>query len=123
MLPIAILGCVSGILPKEVAGGGSSPNSCFQVFYPSCNGCWAAIPTLSASLPLWSVAHVRSSFRRGCAAAPSVPMPIIIDGRSYIVGRAARSTATIIVDQETKWRYIITRNAGPESDARLQARV
>ena len=52
-------------------------------------------------------------------------MPITVDGRKYRVGKAADSVVNILVDPDVSapWRKTYKRRAGPEKDARLQARV
>ena len=48
-------------------------------------------------------------------------MPIIIDGRRYVVGRAAGSYVNVIV--EGKEYHSFKRNKGPETDKNMQQRV
>ena len=55
-----------------------------------------------------------------------VPMPIMIDGRRYKVGKAAYSVANVFVDPDgsaSTWRHTFKRKDGPEKDALFQARV
>ena len=48
-------------------------------------------------------------------------MPITIDGRTYVVGKAVNSVVNVIV--EGKEYHSFKRNKGPETDKNMQQRV